>query len=87
MILQSFSSSFCFSVLFLREAIHEPFRHGQRRPVFDTVCPAFPLPATASHYQGAPENSLGEAVVARDMAEPCKFPSHWPLPEEVPVDP
>ena len=50
--------------------------HGQGCPLFDVVHPAFPLPTTASPtLQGAVEDSDGEAVVACDMSEPCKFPS------------
>ena len=33
--------------------------------------PAFPLPS----LQSALKNGFGESVVARDMSEPCKFPS------------
>ena len=37
---------------------------------------ALPLPTTASPtLQGALKNGFGEAVVACDMPEPCKFPS------------
>ena len=37
---------------------------------------AFPLPTTASPtLQGALKDGLGEAVVACDMHELCKFPS------------
>ena len=50
--------------------------HGQERPLFDLVHPAFPLPTTASPVlQGAQENGSGEAVVACDMPEPRKIPS------------
>ena len=46
------------------------------RPLFDVVHPAFPLPTTASStLQGALKDGFGEAVVACDMPEPCKFPS------------
>ena len=48
----------------------EQFWHVQGCPVFDIVHPAFSLPTTASPI--LPE---GEAVVACDMPEPCKFPS------------
>ena len=38
--------------------------------------PAFPLPTTALPIlQSALKDSFGEAVVACDMPEPCKFPS------------
>ena len=40
------------------------------------VHPAFPLPITAaSALQGALKGGFGEALVARDMPEPCEFPS------------
>ena len=40
------------------------------------VHPAFPLPTTAlPTLQGALKDGFGEAVVACDMPEPCKFPS------------
>ena len=43
---------------------------------FDVVHPAFPLPITAlPTLQGALRNGFGEAVVACDMSEACKFPS------------
>ena len=45
-------------------------------PLFDLMHPAFPLPTTASPtLQGALKDGFGEAVVACDMPEPCKFPS------------
>ena len=54
----------------------EQFWHGQGCPVFGVVLPAFPLPTTASPtLQGALKDGFGEAVVACDMPEPCKFPS------------
>ena len=54
----------------------EQFWHWQRCPLFDVVRPAFPLPAMASPtLQGALKDGFGEAVVAYDMSEPCKFPS------------
>ena len=54
----------------------EQFWHGQICPLFDVVRPAFPLPTTASPtLQGAPKDGFGEAVVACDVPEPCKFPS------------
>ena len=41
-----------------------------------TVHPAFPLPTTElPTLQGAPKDGFGEAIVAWDMPEPCKFPS------------
>ena len=46
---------------------------GQGCPLFD-VNPAFPLPATASPtLQGALKDGFGEADVACDMPESCKF--------------
>ena len=52
------------------------FWHGQGCPLFDVDRPAFPLPTTASStLQGTLRDGLGEAVVACDMSEPCKFPS------------
>ena len=56
----------------------EQFWHGQGCPHFDVVHRAFPLPTTASPtLQGAGvlKDGFGEAVVAGDMPEPCKFPS------------
>ena len=54
----------------------EQFRHGQGCPLFDVVHPVFPLPTTASQtLQDALQDGFGEAVVACDMPEPCKFPS------------
>ena len=50
------------------------FWRGQGCPLFDVVHPAFPLPITASPtFQGALKDVSGEAVVACDMPEPCKF--------------
>ena len=41
------------------------FWDGQRCPLFDAVYLTFPLPTTASPtFQGALEDSFGEAVVA-----------------------
>ena len=54
----------------------EQLWHGQGCPLFDAVHPAFSLPTTASPtLQGASKDGFGEAVVACDMPEPCKFPS------------
>ena len=48
--------------------------HDQGCPLFDVVHAAFPLPTTASPtLQVALKNGFGEAVVACDMPEPCKF--------------
>ena len=56
----------------------EQFWHRQEYPLFDVVHPAFALPTTASStLQGAMKNDLGEAVVACNMPEPCKFPFYW----------
>ena len=53
----------------------EQLWHGQGRPLFNIVHPAFPLSTTASPtLQGVPKNGFGEAVVACGMPEPCKFP-------------
>ena len=61
---------------FLRDAICEHFWHGHVCPLFDDVSPAFPLPTTASSIlHGASEDGVEQAVVARDMSEPCEFPS------------
>ena len=61
---------------FLQESPGEQFWHGQGCPLFDVVHPAFPLPTTASPtLKGALKDGFGEAVVACDMPEPCKFPS------------
>ena len=50
--------------------------HGQGCPLFDVVHRALSLPTTASPIlQGALKNGFGEAVVACDMPEPCRFPS------------
>ena len=44
--------------------------------LFDAVHPACPLPTTVSPtLQGTLKDGFGEAVVACDMPEPCKFPS------------
>ena len=54
----------------------EQFKHGQVCPLFDVVHPAFLLLTTASPaLQGALKDGFGEAVVACDMPELCKFPS------------
>ena len=54
----------------------EQFWHGQGCPLFDVVHPAFSLPTKASAtLQGALQDLFGEAVVACDMPQPCKFPS------------
>ena len=54
----------------------EQFWHGQGCPLFDVVHPEFSLPTKASAtLQGALQDVFGEAVVACDMPQPCKFPS------------
>ena len=54
----------------------EQLWHGQGCPLFVVVHAAFPLPTTASPtLKCALKNGFGEAVVARDMPELCKFPS------------
>ena len=61
---------------FFAEGPCEQFWHGQKRSHFDVVHPAFLLPTTAlPTLQGALKEGCGEAVVACDMPEPCKFPS------------
>ena len=52
------------------------FWHGQGCPLFDVVHPVLSLPTTASStLQGALKDGFGEAVVACDIPEPCKFKS------------
>ena len=52
----------------------EQFWRGQGCPLFDDVNPAFPLTTTASPtLQGSLKDGFGEAFVACDMPEPCKF--------------
>ena len=62
---------------FLQEAFVS--NSGMGRDVHSLILsspPAFPLPTTASPTsQGALKDGFGEAVVACDMPEPCKFPS------------
>ena len=59
---------------FLQEALLSS--SGMGRYVHDVVHPAFPLPTAASPYfQGPLKDGLGEAVLACDMSELCKFPS------------
>ena len=45
----------------------EQFWHGQGYQLFGVAHPAFPMPTTAL------KDGFGEAVVACDMPEPCKF--------------
>ena len=60
----------------LQEAIVSSSGMGRGCPHFDVVHPAFPLPTTeSSTFQGALRGGFGEAIVACDMPEPCKFPS------------
>ena len=65
---------------FLQEVLSEQFWHGQGCPVLDVLYPAFALPTMVSPFpplpfQGAMKSGFGEAVVACDLPEPCKFPS------------
>ena len=54
----------------------EQFWHEQGFPLFEIVHLAFPMPTTASPtLKGALKDGFGEAVVACDMPEPCKFSS------------
>ena len=46
-------------------------RMGRDAHSFDVVHSAFPLPT----LQGVLTDGLGQNVVARDMPEPCRFPS------------
>ena len=65
-----------FSSLFRWRSSREKFWHEQGCPLLDVAHPAFPMPTTASpSFQGALKDGFGEAVVACDMPEPCKFPS------------
>ena len=74
--------------VFSAEGPCEQFWHGHGCPLFDVVCPAYPLLTTATlTFQGALNDGFGEAVVACDMPEPCKFLISLQLTEEVPVDP
>ena len=44
--------------------------------LYNVVHPTLPLPTTAlSTLQGALKDGFGEAVMACDISEPCKFPS------------
>ena len=62
---------------FLQEALVSSCGMGREGcPLLDVVHPAFSLPTTASPtLHGALKGGFGEAVVACDMPEPCKFPS------------
>ena len=49
---------------------------GREIQSLNVVHPTFPLPTTASPtLKGALNDGSGEAVVACDTPEPCKFPS------------
>ena len=51
------------------------FWHRQECPLFDVGHPAFLLPTIASPtIQDALKNGFGEAVVARNINKPNKFP-------------
>ena len=59
---------------FPREALVNSSGMGMGCSLSDVVHPAFPLRTTASSgLQGAVKDGVGEAVVARDMPEPCWF--------------
>ena len=59
---------------FSAEGSGEHFLHGNGRLLFDVVLPTFRLPTTASPtLKVALKEGFGEAVVACDMPEPCKF--------------
>ena len=61
--------------LFLQEALVSSSGIGQRCPLFDVVHPTFPLLTMAlPTLQGALKDGFGEAGVACDVPEPCKFP-------------
>ena len=54
----------------------EQLWYGQRCPPFDAVHPALSLPTTVlPTLKGALKDGFEEAVMARDITEPCKFPS------------
>ena len=80
------SAQILFRLFFSAGGHCQQFWHGQGRPDFDVVPPAFPPPTTASPtLQDGPEGRFGECVVARGRGmsepEPCEFLSL--LPEEV----
>ena len=55
---------------------YDPFWHTQGCPLIDVVHAAVPLPSVASPIlQDALKDGFGEAVVACDIPEPCKFSS------------
>ena len=63
-----------------REAIVSSSGTDIDHPLFDVVHPAFPLPTTASPtLPGELKDGFVEAVVARDMPEPCEClsPDSW----------
>ena len=63
-------------LVFPARSCSEQFWNGQKCPLFDVVHPAFSLPTRAAPtLQGAMKDGFGEAVVACDRPEPCKFPS------------
>ena len=76
-------------LVFSARGHRKQFWHGQGCPLFELAHPAFLLPTTASPtLEGVPKDGFGEAFVACDILNPCKFPSFdTGLPEEVPVDP
>ena len=63
-----------FHFFFFAGGYCEQLWHGQGCPLFNVVHPAFPLPTTASPtLQGALNDGFGEAVLACDVPQPCKF--------------
>ena len=59
---------------FLQEALLS--KSGMGRDVHDVVHPAYPLPTTASStLYSALRDGFREVVVARDMPDPCEYPS------------
>ena len=66
----------------------EQFWRWQGCPHFDVVHPTFPLPITVSPtLQGALKNKFGEAVMACNMSETCKFPSLDSWQKRLPCEP
>ena len=70
--------TFSVDILILPQASgshHGQFWHGQGRPLFDVVRPAFPMSIAVSSFppplQNTVKDDFGEAVVTRAMPEPC----------------
>ena len=58
----------------IAEGLCEQIWHEQGCPLFCVVHPTFPLLTIASStLQDVLKDGFGEAVVASDMSEPCKF--------------